>query len=816
MTRLQPTAGPIDAFAPAEVRSTQDLRLSSLAQGLSQFSSGLAAFSDAYLSRQKELGYAEAQKEHLQRQLKSVDDFEAAVKRGDIRASDNPWKMVFMRQLVARDQVRSGLLQLEQEFQSSEDEQIATVRNSHSVDALEGWVSSRVSGLTQGLDPFTATAVSDQIDRWKGGFLSSRASEWEQQREQASSLAVSRSLFDVLGRSVLAEAAGPVEPGAPAPTSSVGYADAQRVIDNALKVSNDPEAVRRAAMNAVAAIAEARKDGDYVDRALSQVKVNGKTLGELALPGEVVKIKEGVDDALYRDLHRKVFLDQQNQKQAVDFELARFNARLRQATEAGDQAGVFIDPNTVIGDGISQLHPEVQVKLRQIEDGLIAEALQGQAAKQIAAAGGIGSPKAMSVVERLVSLGHPTGAQAAAEVSKWRKFVEDNRFPTESNLDALAQVNDIVNSADPPAQRMAALTSLIRAGQISYKDATAAQASILQSGTVGKERFDELKNNFASMLEAQHYGQALAAMEGTADFSSLNPFEKDYSNQIARTQADVEKQKLLIDATRWYSQHPKATIAEAEQWFAKRMEQTLGPPPDPKVKETQRVTQQIVSNPLQAVLDGQAKLQDGKLTFKTPDGTKTIAAPKMFTDPKAELLNGKWEKMDPEIVKSQVGYFSQDTAAALSNEVNSKRHGPEVVTQAADTRKLVSDTIGRINHIRELGGQKAGSLFMQTDIGYLKTPDPVALKAMSGAASELQSMYSNLFSLPQGQADVAAAQAAITKAEQLLQSLVYSPVGQPDVTNAYTQQQIRKLRGNTLYGRIRSLFADDRSGGTSR
>ena len=281
---LNPSARLTDTFTAPEVRLGQGAAdgksLGELAQALSQFNDRLQTVGGAWVDQANhdllKKGAADAAKFRLQ----NVQDLKAAVDRGDIRESDNPWYMVGINQSLAQVQTRQAMNDFQVWYDSSPE--AAAVRAADNPAAVDAAIDQRVGPLLKGFTTYQIESALPELQQFKQSMTQAhlrRRSEERVQERQTLEQMNYRSLVSGLDKESIV---GASETGDPLAVSSIKLAADRmqaRFNENGLTMSKSDN--ERAAVSAVFEQATYVADPRLARQVLSAVKSDGNSLADL-------------------------------------------------------------------------------------------------------------------------------------------------------------------------------------------------------------------------------------------------------------------------------------------------------------------------------------------------------------------------------------------------------------------------------------------------------------------------------------------------------------------------------------------------------
>jgi hypothetical protein len=681
---LQPVASPVDTFRAPEIRppAAGDDALARTAHALSQFNQNLAQSVQIGTDLAKEEAQRWALEQHAKRQLKSLNDFEGAVKRGEISEDRNPWKMVFLRKLVARDQVRTSLIGLEDRFNNAADEQTQGIKASQSITALSGWADAHIGEATQGLDSWSASGVADLVDDWKGSFLARQQNEWERQRSLTTEIGFRREFSHQLEGIA----------NSPTPVEKPDVSGLQGLIDANLKVTANPEKATQMALESLAGVAIAARDPNLVQRVAGEVKVGGKSLSSLAAPEQLKKINEDVEDAVYRDLRMKRVNEEASQTALGNQLLDQFSSLHQQANAAGK----FLDPNTIAVD-VAKLPAEQQVRVQQIIDKITSDDLDRQVSAALTGADPE-SPRTMSLMESLLTSTYPGAESAARKIQEWRQFRQQGQYASETSLPTLQKLNELMlDGSKSSAQKLSELTDLTMKRQVSRNDAERYQQTFMSVGRLGRDE--------GSTTLQQYMVETTNALENAAYADPANqPFMADlFGNgshalppQITND-IQTKAQQLVGAFQSLYASNPHPTLPELKTVLDKVKADILkgSQVDEARLKAGQQLSA-IAADPHTAITHQTLTWKKDHFEAEVDGAAVKIPNVRLFTTAKGletgmdqafESLKISDEKDQTEFLRRQVTALPQGEAVKATQMLREKFYGTKAVRQADNIKR---------------------------------------------------------------------------------------------------------------------------------
>lgn len=314
--RLRPTAAPGNTFVTPSVSRTVGgaNRAADTAQALASFSNRFAQVTG---NRQQAEAEAAARRAALDAsRFENMKQLQSAVDAGEITESDNPWYIVQLRQEVGRKEVRSTARQIITEYETSDDPEVAAVRDSDNPDEVRRWAMSRFGSVLDGRNGFELEAMTPEVE----GFLEQFTDQQLRERSKArqierltSAKTDLRGLADTHDANAMNEAQAEGRDYAPDLTAF------QRSIDEK-RLTLPASQLRRLVAESVVESASGAQDPERVRFLLERLTVDGQTV---ASDGDV---RAFIDDSVKRIERER------------DSEIARARSFERAAAEDAERA----------------------------------------------------------------------------------------------------------------------------------------------------------------------------------------------------------------------------------------------------------------------------------------------------------------------------------------------------------------------------------------------------------------------------------------------------------------------------------------------
>lgn len=174
---LTPQAKVTDQFAQPEIRRRlAGNQLVQLAGALKEFSSDAAQVFDQRTAAYQQQAQMQADQMALSHEAvwRNQNDLKAAVARGDIPESANPWLMVRLRQDVARNEATTAQAGIYNDLRKSD------VFHQDDPQAVSKFINDRFASLAQGRDAWSAAAMKPALDQAHARMMQ----QWTEQRGQ--------------------------------------------------------------------------------------------------------------------------------------------------------------------------------------------------------------------------------------------------------------------------------------------------------------------------------------------------------------------------------------------------------------------------------------------------------------------------------------------------------------------------------------------------------------------------------------------------------------------------------------------------------
>lgn len=310
MTRLslEPVAAPVDRFAAPEVRQgTAGSEALQLAGALQRFNPALQGFIDSRFEGYKRTSEAEAAKIMAERQFKSMGDYKAAVDRGEIPEDANPWRTVFLKNMVARRQLTDLSASLEDKIL-----QDPTLRDDDTGEKVGAFINDQLKAASQEFDAFQLPAAMAQADSLRGQAVERHLARRREIRQEMTQESITRSAATVLdtNRNTLAALADALDDGnfteADGSQADLVLGDLQKMVGAAELSGVSDKDLKRWVGSTIANAAIREKSPELAKLLMDRIKVGGESLSvRLAGTGVLDEIMTRVEDEADRSSRRE-------------------------------------------------------------------------------------------------------------------------------------------------------------------------------------------------------------------------------------------------------------------------------------------------------------------------------------------------------------------------------------------------------------------------------------------------------------------------------------------------------------------------------
>lgn len=178
---LNPTARPVDVFAPQEVRADigRGDQLMQLASALKSLVPEMAQFSRNYVEMKNIQGMSQAKSDMIKMKIKNQSDLNAAVASGQIKPEDNPWRYNYLNQLAAREGFRGYMMEMTDQYKKDN-----ALNQQEDMGAIESWVESGFEKFSEKMSPSEIEAVFPMMEEFKTKFLSIHKESRDKRRSE--------------------------------------------------------------------------------------------------------------------------------------------------------------------------------------------------------------------------------------------------------------------------------------------------------------------------------------------------------------------------------------------------------------------------------------------------------------------------------------------------------------------------------------------------------------------------------------------------------------------------------------------------------
>lgn len=485
---LRAVASPVDIYAPDAVQlGLQGTGVANLARSLGSLSSTLARFAKYQNEEDKRTGLEEAQELQRQHRFANIMAYHSKVESGEIEEGQNPWKLVFLRQLVAREQVAAAALTVEQDLFNNPPEDL------DDLPGIRADVQSRLQAQLGDLDSFEFQAVAGVVDDFTDRFTTRYQRRREEERVLEADEALTRgirSFVDGSSESIsrLSDAlVGPPTPEA-AEALETFLQGFQGTVDAAVAVTPAPR-VRQRILAVIEEAALAHENIDLARGLLSRVTVDGQSMADQ------------VDSTWYSDLETSI-----ERRQISGMQLDRTRDNLMRAEqvdvlsqmmfEAHKSGQPFVLPDNLpfaVQQDLQQLN---QTLNRRAVDGLLSEASAAVLSGEASAA------DIATYQEAMVALGKP-GIEGVMALERVRALRNEPVWASTTTPRMRGEVLRLQRDTSTSWQeRHDALVTLAESGQISLADFNSVENAILQTAGTGGTLVSSMVSTARSELES--------------------------------------------------------------------------------------------------------------------------------------------------------------------------------------------------------------------------------------------------------------------------------------------------------------------------
>lgn len=406
---LNPVAAPVDRFAAPEVRQgTAGSEALQLAGALQRFNPALEDFVMAQHSAWKQASEAEAAKIMAERQFKSMTDYRAAVDRGEIPEDANPWRTVFLKNMVARRQLTDLSASLEDQILQNPE-----LRDDDTGERVANFIDTQLKSASKDFDAFQMPAAMAQADQLRGQAVERHLARRREVRAEMTQESITRSVATALdtNRNTLAALADAFDDGDLADTAQVDaiLGDVQRMIGAAELSGVSDKDLKKWVASTVANAAIREKSPELASLLMSRLKVGGESLStRLAGTGLLEEIQNRVEDEADRSARRE--------RETVAYARSeQYRSASLNIADIFNRGGITDEVDAYLKNPANQLTIEQQSRLRSeflslAGDRTVSEAFQQSMADPVTA---------KKLMEQAIKSGDVDMAKAYRQVYEW-------------------------------------------------------------------------------------------------------------------------------------------------------------------------------------------------------------------------------------------------------------------------------------------------------------------------------------------------------------------------------------------------------------
>lgn len=274
---LSPVARPVNTFAPETVqRPAEGNKWIDLAASLSRLEPSLHAIEERRHVRHVEGEQRRADEAIAKHQLRNMEQFRGAVKRGEIEQSTSPWFRVAIEKNLALIEADDTFRDVERQFETS------PARHTDGDTAASEFFDTQTAGLLQNRSKFELAALAPAIVQARSSFLNRhhtlRSGERVVEHKNALHLRLSQALAN----------------GTPAD-------EVNGIVQEAGLTLHWPE-VNKIAKDAVLSHAYVTRDADFAEKTLGAITTPGGNLAQTAdTKLDIQQLRDRIDDEAYQE-----------------------------------------------------------------------------------------------------------------------------------------------------------------------------------------------------------------------------------------------------------------------------------------------------------------------------------------------------------------------------------------------------------------------------------------------------------------------------------------------------------------------------------
>lgn len=453
---LRAVATPVDIFAPAATQAGDGgQELMQLAGSLSKFSATLGRYTQYKSEEDRKNAMEEAIQLQREHRFDNIEAYNQLVSDGTVTEGGNPWKLVYLRQLVAQEHVSNAALAIEQDFYNNPPE------NPDDIVGIRNQVQERLLAATEGLDSFEFQAVAGQVDQFTQQFVSRHQTKREGERVLEADEAMMHSLMSLTSASPeTAERLGSAFQADASPDQKrVGetYIQSLQDLANASTSVTPAPRVRSRMVAAIEQMAIRNRDPELASTLISRLTVGGKALSESVDGAWMSGIRTQVDRAIVSDM-----------------QLARTQDKMRQDAYMGP---VYEMIDSAPGNPFdvplpNDFPPEALAELQQFQSLVAkrrARSLLSDASSEVLA-GTFTSGDRLTLGHALIALQQPS-SEALNQLDRLNSATADAEYADETPARTKLALGGLRKDTTTPAPDLLnSLLSMQEAGQVSKKD----------------------------------------------------------------------------------------------------------------------------------------------------------------------------------------------------------------------------------------------------------------------------------------------------------------------------------------------------------
>lgn len=461
---IRPIASPVDIFAPDAVAPpATNTAFDQLARSLASFSAQIGQYAAPLGDLRRREGQQAAAETKARLQLENMQQFREAVNRGEISEDDNPWKIRFLRQMIAADEASAALAQWEVDY-----EQNAELRFNDDPAKVTSAINARLAGLLEGRPSDEAQAIISVGTQYANEFTSLHRRTRRAERAQAFADTFQQNVrreVNMLVASLSRPVDGP-ESGLQE-QEALGHLDTlQGLLDAATAVM--PEAAARDLITrSITDIAVDSLNPNVARRLFTELRVGGRALIE-GNEAEVGALEARIE---------QISLNSFRQQRAMEQE--RLNAERDQILQGAYRAVLEgSDPSAVL----SLIEQQGDLQLARSTINMLTDIQQGRDLRVRAEVlqrindGGSITPDELDILRLTIG-----ASMSDAQLERVVSTMTFGSYPRQTNPDSYAQIQGLIESGDFSAAERA---FAVAGGNLTRDDAQ----RVLTQIEIGKRR----------------------------------------------------------------------------------------------------------------------------------------------------------------------------------------------------------------------------------------------------------------------------------------------------------------------------------------